>query len=84
MDWIEAALPQQNRNAAGQCTVEIQVTGTGAGQIKFATGQSSATIRSDAPALVRWITGRGDWTALGAGVTGGEQARAVARTLKVL
>ena len=83
LDWIEAALPQQNRSAVDQCTVEIQVTGTGARQIKFGAGQPMATISSDAAALVRWITGRGDWADLGAGVAGDEQALAVARTLKV-
>jgi uncharacterized protein (TIGR03083 family) len=83
MDWIEAALPQQNRSAVDECTLEIQVTGTGARQIKFGSGQPAATICSDAPALVRWITGRGDWADLGAGVAGDEQALAVARTLKV-
>jgi uncharacterized protein (TIGR03083 family) len=83
LDWIEAALPQQNRSAAGQCTLQIQVTGTGARQIKFGTGQVAATISSDAPALARWITQRGDWADLGVEVAGDEQALAVARTLKV-
>jgi uncharacterized protein (TIGR03083 family) len=83
LDWIEAALPQQNRSAAGRCTLEIQVTGTGARQITFGAGQPAATICSDAPALVRWITGRGDWADLGAAVAGDGQALAVARTLKV-
>ncbi|HKD87081.1 MAG TPA: maleylpyruvate isomerase family mycothiol-dependent enzyme [Streptosporangiaceae bacterium] len=83
LDWIEAALPQQNRSAAGQCSLEIQVTGTGARQIKFGSGQWAATICSDAQALVRWITGRGDWADLGVQVAGDEQALAVARTLKV-
>jgi uncharacterized protein (TIGR03083 family) len=83
LDWIEAALPQQNRSAVERCTLEMQVTGTGARQIKFGTGQSAATICSDAPALVRGITGRGDWADLGVRVAGDEQALAVARTLKV-
>ena len=83
LDWIEAALPQQNRSAAGQCTLEIQVTGTGARQIKFGSGQPMATICSDAAALVRWITRRGDWADLGVQTAGDEQALAVARTLKV-
>jgi uncharacterized protein (TIGR03083 family) len=83
LDWIEAALPQQNRSAAGQCALEIQVTGTGARKIKFGSGQHAATICSDAPALVRCITGRGDWADLGVQVAGDEQALAVARTLKV-
>jgi uncharacterized protein (TIGR03083 family) len=83
LDWIDAALPQQNRSAASECTLEIQVTGTGARLIKFGSGQPMATIRSDAAALVRWITRRGDWADLGVQAEGDQQALAVARTLKV-
>jgi uncharacterized protein (TIGR03083 family) len=83
LDWIEAALPQQNRFAAGQCVLEIQVTGTGARLIKFGSGLPMATMSCDTAALVRWITRRGDWADLGVQVAGDEQALAVARTLKV-
>jgi uncharacterized protein (TIGR03083 family) len=83
LDWIEAALPQQNRSAVGQCTLEIQVTGTGARSIKFGSGPAAATICSDAPALVRWITQRGSWADLGVQASGDAQALAVAETLKV-
>ncbi|HUC25103.1 MAG TPA: maleylpyruvate isomerase family mycothiol-dependent enzyme [Streptosporangiaceae bacterium] len=83
LDWIEAALPQQNRSAVSECTLELRVTGTGARQIKFGTGQPMATISSDAAALVRWITRRHDWADLDVDVAGDEQALAVARTLKV-
>lgn len=83
LDWIEAALPQQNRSAAGECTLEIQVSGMGARLIRFGSGQATARIDSDAPALVRWITGRGRWTELGVRATGDERAISVARTLKV-
>ncbi len=83
LDWIEAALPQQNRSVASECTLEIQVTGMGARLISFGSGQATATIYSDAPALVRWITGRGEWAELGVQATGDERALAVASTLKV-
>ena len=83
LDWIDAALPQQNRSAAGQCTLELQVTGTGARLIKFGSGPAAGTISSDAPALVRWITQRSSWADLGVQASGDEQALAVARTLKV-
>ncbi len=83
LDWIEAALPQQNRSAAGDCTLEIQVTGTAARLIKFGSGQAMATICAAAPAIVRWITGRGDWDELGVQVAGDGQALASARALKV-
>lgn len=83
LDWIEAALPQQNRSVAGECTLEIRVTGTGSRRITFGSGQATATLRSDAPALVRWITGRGSWAELGVEVAGDEAALAAARSLKV-
>jgi uncharacterized protein (TIGR03083 family) len=83
LEWIDAALPQQNRSAAGQCTLEIQVTGTGARSIKFGSGPAAATICSDAPALVRWITQRGSWADLGVQASGDEEALAVGQTLKV-
>ena len=83
LDWIEAALPQQNRSAADQCTVEIRVTGIGARVIKFGSGPAAATICSDAPAVVHWITQRGSWAHLGVQASGDEQALRVAGALKV-
>ena len=103
LDWVEAALPQQNAAAAGACTLEIHVSGTvsggtgsggrgsastgsastGARLIRFGHGQATATISSDGPALVRWITQRGTWAELGVEVAGDAAALAAARTLKV-
>ncbi len=84
LDWIEAALPQQNAQAAAQATVEIQVTGPTGRSITFGTGPVKATVTSDAPAFVRWVTQRGSWPALGARAEGDAQALAVAQTLKVV
>jgi len=83
LDWIEVALPQQNRGAQADCELEIEVTGTGERVMKFGSGPATATISSDAPALVRWITQRGSWADLGVRASGDEQALAAARTLKV-
>jgi uncharacterized protein (TIGR03083 family) len=83
LDWIEAALPQQNAAVASACTLEIQVTGTGARLIGFGHGQTMATICSDGPALIRWITQRGTWAGLGVQATGDTAALAAAQTLKV-
>jgi uncharacterized protein (TIGR03083 family) len=83
MDWIEAALPQQNAAAAAACTLEIQVTGPSARLITFGHGQAMATICSDGPALIRWITQRGTWPDLGVEAAGDAAAIATARTLKV-
>jgi uncharacterized protein (TIGR03083 family) len=83
LDWIAAALPQQNAAAAGECRLEIEVTGTGARSISFGHGRPKATIRSDGAGLVRWITQRGTWEEVGAQADGDAAALAVGRTLKV-
>jgi len=83
LDWIEAALPQQNAQAAAQATLEIQVTGTGGRSITFGSGPVKATVTSDAPAFVRWVTQRASWADLGVRAAGDEQALAAARALKV-
>lgn len=84
LDWIEAALPQQNARAATQATIEIQVTGTAARSITFGSGPVKATVTSAAPAFVRWVTQRGSWPALGVQAEGDQQALALARMLKVV
>jgi uncharacterized protein (TIGR03083 family) len=83
LDWIEAALPQQNAKAAAEATLEIQVTGAGGRSITFGSGPVKATVTSDAPAFVRWVTQRASWADLGVRAAGDEQALAVARALKV-
>jgi uncharacterized protein (TIGR03083 family) len=83
LDWIEAALPQQNAAVASRCTLEIQVVGIGARVIAFGRGEAMATISSDGPALVRWVTQRAAWDELGVQAIGDEPALAAARTLKV-
>ncbi len=83
LDWIEEALPQQNAQAAAQATLEIQVTGAGGRSITFGAGPVRATVTSDAPAFVRWVTQRASWADLGVQAAGEEQALAAARALKV-
>lgn len=83
LDWIQAALPQQNPVAAAQSTLEIRLTGVGARTVAFGSGQAMAMICSDAPAFVRWVTGRGGWPELGVQAAGDEAALAAARRLKV-
>jgi uncharacterized protein (TIGR03083 family) len=84
LDWIEVALPQQNAQAAAQATLEIQVTGAGGRRISFGSGPVKATVTSDAPAFVRWVTQRATWPDLGVRAAGDEQALAAARALKVI
>jgi uncharacterized protein (TIGR03083 family) len=83
LDWIEAALPQQNPEAAEAGLFELQVTGAGARIMTFGTGQSMATITSSAMSFVRWVTQRGGWEELGVQATGDEPALSAARKLKV-
>jgi len=83
LTWIEAALPQQNRGAAAGPAVEIRVTGAAAREIILGEGHPRATVTSDAPAFVRWVTQRGTWEALGVQAAGDEDALASARTLHV-
>lgn len=83
LDWIEAALPQQNQAAAEACSLRLEVTGAGARSISFGSGQPAAAIRSDGLSFVRWVTQRGSWTEVGAHASGDENALAAARTLKV-
>jgi uncharacterized protein (TIGR03083 family) len=83
LDWAEAALPQQNSAAAEAGLFEIQVTGPGARIISFGTGQSMATVTSDAFSFIRWVTQRGTWEELGVQAAGDEPALSAARKLKI-
>jgi uncharacterized protein (TIGR03083 family) len=83
LDWIEAALPQQNPAAAAACTLELEVTGAGARSIRFGAGLPKATVQSDGPALVCWVTQRGSWAELSVRADGDDAALATAQTLKV-
>jgi len=83
LDWIEAALPQQNTAAEPQATLEIDVTGPGGRVIAFGSGPAKATVTSDGPAFVRWVTQRASWPDVGVEAAGDEAALAAARRLRV-
>jgi uncharacterized protein (TIGR03083 family) len=83
LEWIEAALPQQNPAAAEAGTYEFQVTGPRSRIIAFGTGQSAATVSSDGESFVRWITQRGSWEDLGVEAAGDEPALSAVRKLRV-
>ena len=85
LDWIEAALPQQNAGvlAALSGAVRISVTGPGARTIQVGRGEPVAEVSSDAPALVRWITQRGDWEQLGVKPCGDQRELGLVAQLKV-
>ena len=85
LDWIEAALPQQNAGVLAALTgaVRISVTGPGARTIQVGPGEPVAEVSSDAPALVRWITQRGDWEQLGVKPCGDQRQLGLVAQLKV-
>jgi uncharacterized protein (TIGR03083 family) len=85
LDWIEAALPQQNAGIWAELpgSVELVVTGTAARTIVAGEGQVVARVESSADALVRWATQRGRWDDLGVKATGDAAALQAARRLKV-
>lgn len=83
LDWIEAALPQQNQAAAVAGTFEFQIAGPGARLITFGSGSAKATVSCEAPAFVRWVTQRGSSADVGVQAAGDETALAAARHIRV-
>ena len=85
LDWIEAALPQQNAARLGVLpgTLMITVAGPAARVIRLGQGEPVARISSAAAAFVRWVTQRGSWAELGVQATGDEAQLAIARALHV-
>jgi uncharacterized protein (TIGR03083 family) len=66
LDWIEAALPQQNAELLESMTgsVVIDVTGIGARTFTAGSGPPAVTITTDAVSLIQWVTQRFDWSGL--------------------
>jgi uncharacterized protein (TIGR03083 family) len=88
LEWIEAAVPQQNRAILASedfVAADIVITGIAARRIRVGkpTGPAAATVRSDADTLVRWITQRGDWQSLDVHCEGEAGTLAVLQRLKV-
>ncbi len=87
VDWIDAALPQQNRAVLekldGSGAVVLDVAGSQGRTIEVGSGPIVATVTGPAPALIRWVTQRGSWDDLGVVAAGGETALAAVRSLHV-
>jgi hypothetical protein len=88
LEWIEAAIPQQNRailESDGFEAADVVISGTAARTIRIGnpTGPASATVHSDADALVRWVTQRDDWQSLGVEPEGDSKALGVLQSIKV-
>ncbi len=86
LEWIEAALPQQNHQLVGGLAgrVEIEITGTAARVIHLGPPSPvSARVSSDGDACVRWITQRATWEDVAARTEGDRDILAGLRGLKV-
>jgi uncharacterized protein (TIGR03083 family) len=86
LDWVETALPQQNRQiiAGLNGSVDVVVSGTAARTIRIGPpGPASATVCSDADAFLCWVTQRGTWEELGVRTSGNEALLQAIRCLKV-
>ncbi|HWD52311.1 MAG TPA: maleylpyruvate isomerase family mycothiol-dependent enzyme [Acidimicrobiales bacterium] len=85
IDWIEAALPQQNTDLLASLggRVDLVLEGPGGGAIHLGSGPRSAEIHSGSAAFVRWITQRSTWEGEGVETSGDKGVLDVARELKV-
>ncbi|HEX3839296.1 MAG TPA: maleylpyruvate isomerase family mycothiol-dependent enzyme [Acidimicrobiales bacterium] len=85
IDWIEAALPQQNPEHLGSLggVLDIVLDGPGGGTIHLGSGPGRAELRSTPPSFVRWITQRATWEDEGVEASGDIEMLEIARNLKV-
>jgi hypothetical protein len=86
LDWIEAALPQQNLALlASAGAADIVITGTAARTFRAGDpeGPPSAVVRSDAGTCVRWITQRASWEDLEVQAEGDLRTLAALQRVKV-
>jgi uncharacterized protein (TIGR03083 family) len=85
MDWIEAALPQQNAALLDRLTgaVDLEVDDVAAGTIRVGRGEPVARISSDSVDFVRWVTQRGKWEELDVEATGPDEVLSLARLFHV-
>ncbi|HEY3907340.1 MAG TPA: maleylpyruvate isomerase family mycothiol-dependent enzyme [Streptosporangiaceae bacterium] len=63
LDWVQAALPQQNQAAISELpgSIEFVLTGPAARTIKVGEAASLGQVTLDAPAFLRSISGRAGW-----------------------
>jgi uncharacterized protein (TIGR03083 family) len=85
LDWIEVALPRQNPGALAALPgrIDLVVSGPGGRTISLGGGKLVATVESDGPGFVCWVTRRGEWDDLGVKAEGSPEALEVTRSIKV-
>lgn len=85
LDWIEAALPQQNSELLDGMdkAVEVHLTGATERALRIGGADVAAQITCDSAAFVRWVTQRGSWEALGVDAQGDPSTLDAIRRLRV-
>jgi uncharacterized protein (TIGR03083 family) len=85
LEWIAAALPQQNREVIASLggVIEVRLEGPASRLLTIGSGEQVASISGTVPTFVRWVTGRGDWNELGLTPSGDRGALALARQVHV-
>ncbi len=85
LDWIEAALPQQNADllAGMDKAVEIRINGVGGRTLRIGGDDMAAHITADAGAFVRFVTQRATWESLGVHAEGDRSTLEIVRRLRV-
>jgi uncharacterized protein (TIGR03083 family) len=85
LDWVEAALPQQNEALLADlhAAVEIDLHGPGARLLRLGSGEAASRVRSDTLSFVRWVTHRTTWDAAAVECSGNQADLAITRALRV-
>jgi uncharacterized protein (TIGR03083 family) len=86
LDWIEAALPQQNTHLLNDVHVGVQVRLDGLCARTLHIGghtDAAARVTSDSQAFVRWVTQRGTWESLNVEAEGDPSILGIIRQLRV-
>ncbi len=85
LDWIEAALPQQNSELLDGVdqAVKIRLTGVAGRTLHIGDGDVAGQIDCDSAAFVRWVTQRGNWESLCVNTQGDPAALQIAGKLHV-
>lgn len=86
LDWIEAALPQQNSQLLNALHngIEVRLDGLCARTVHIGGhADVAARVTSDSQAFVRWVTQRGSWEDLSVQVEGDSSVLDIVRQLRV-
>ena len=85
LDWIEAALPQQNAGLLARMgnAVEIDLDGIGGRTLRIGGTDTAARVACDPEAFIHWVTQRGTWEALGVHAEGDRSIPEIVRQFRV-